>query len=424
MIGGVQSNNNLYNIGNVGIYSQNLVKSALADKNNSWSKVLNGISSIGLNNTPENTINNTTKNTLSFAADNAKNLNGLKNAAYSLSRAANNFGASTLKSSNTDAITTSGTSYSGSTVKYDVTVSNVATQQQQQSQALTSNASSAFGQGKNSFNIQTESGNYAIEFDVSAKDTNLDSLNNIASSINSSKAGITAKVVTEDGKSSLQMTSVETGEKSAFEITSGGSGKDAAAKMELSETQAAQDAKYSVNGQQLTSSSNTVGMPDGRAGTMTFQSAGTANISRAVDASKVVSAAVSFAQSYNSAVKHLASNTGNGAGSARALGMIDGVGRVDDRTYARLSSMGITIDEEGMKVDENKLTKAVQENPSSVKSTLGGYGGVAEKVERGASEAMRVPAATYTDFSKMKVSNSLIDSLLPKQSGLLFDLYR
>ncbi len=426
MIGGVQgsNSNSLFNIGNVGIYSQNLVKSAMAESDGSLSGVMGKIGSLGIGNGYQNQISSTTKNTLSFASENAKNLNGLKNAAYGLSRAATNFGASTLTSTNDKVLTASGTSYSSSTAKYDVTVSQIATQQQQSSQSLSSSAASAFGAGTNSFNIRTDKGSFEINFDVNTTDTNQQAMDKIASSINSSQAGVTAKVVTQDGKSSLQMTSTATGEQSAFSIEAGNTGRDASAALGMKETQAAQNAKYSMNGQQFSSASNTVSMPDGRAGTMTFKGTGSASVSRQVDSSGVVAAAEQFAKSYNTAVEYLAKNPGGGKGTDRALAMIDGVGSSGDRTLARLSSIGITIGEKGMQVDTAKLTKAVQENPSSVKSTLGGYGGVAEKVERGAASAMRIPAATYTDFSKMQVQSGLLSSLMPQSSGFLFDLYR
>ncbi len=426
MISGLQgsSSNGIFNIGNVGIYSQNLVKNAMAESDGSLSGVMSKIGSMGLGDGYQSTIASTTKNTLTFASDNAKNLNGLKNSAYNLSRAATNFGASTLKSTNENVLTASGTSYSNSTAKYDVTVSQIATQQQQSSQAMSQNATSSFGAGTGSFNIQTDKGSFEIKFDINSTDTNQQAMDKIASSINSSQAGVTAKVVTQDGKSSLQMTSTATGEQSTFSIGAGTTGRDASAALGMRETQAAQDAKYSINGQQFSSASNTVSMPDGRAGTMTFKGAGSANVSRQVDASGIVAAAEQFAKSYNKAVEYLAKNPGGGKGTDRALAMIDGMGASGDRTLARLSSMGITIGEKGMQVDTAKLTKAVQENPSSVKSTLGGYGGVAEKVERGAADAMRIPAATYTDFSKMQIQSGLLNSLMPQSAGFLFDLYR
>lgn len=92
-------------------------------------------------------------------------------------------------------------------------------------------------------------------------------------------------------------------------------------------------------------------------------------------------------------------------------------------TYAahRLSALGMSIDENGMMtIDAQKLADAAAKSPANVKSMLTGYGSITEMTQNNASEAMRIPAATYTDFSNMKVSDSVIDMLLPK-TGFLFD---
>jgi flagellar hook-associated protein 2 len=263
---------------------------------------------------------------------------------------------------------------------------------------------------------------------VQSGDTNSDSLNKLAQSINGSKAGVTAKVVSENGKSSLELTSDETGEMSAFTLEDSDSG-GAAEKLSMSVERKAVDANYTVDGKSYSSASNTVTVPNGRGAAMTLQGTGSATLEKGVDASSLVDAAQAFANAYNSTVSHLASGSASGAGVTRALNLVANnrmtqmsVGSYGGYASSRLSAMGITINEDGqMGVDADKLTKAVKDSPATVKSTLSGYGGLAETARDNASKAMSIPAATYTNFSNMGVESSLISALMPK-TGSMFDI--
>lgn len=146
-------------------------------------------------------------------------------------------------------------------------------------------------------------------------------------------------------------------------------------------------------------------------------------------AEDVVSAAENFASAYNNSIRHLTSGKADGAGVSRALDYVSdnrltqgSAAKYGSYSASRLSSMGISIDQDGMmKIDSKKLAAAVEQRPNSVKTALSGYGSVTDTTQDNAARAMNIPAATYTDFSKMKVSNSLIDNLLPK-TGFLFDI--
>lgn len=142
----------------------------------------------------------------------------------------------------------------------------------------------------------------------------------------------------------------------------------------------------------------------------------------------LVASAQNFASAYNKTVSFLTSGLADGEGVSKALSLV-----ADNRmtelsmasygTYAahRLSALGMSIDENGMMtIDAQKLADAAAKSPANVKSMLTGYGSITEMTQNNASEAMRIPAATYTDFSNMKVSDSVIDMLLPK-TGFLFD---
>jgi len=430
MIGSISGSNsyNLYSIGNVRSYASNLVKSYMG--NNNISGLLGSSSSIyNYYNSYQSTTNNALLSNTQFSSKNISNLNMLKSASSALNSASRALGsgAASLVSSDNKVVSSKATYYSGRDMSFDVTVSSLATQQQSKSAALSSSADSVFSMGSNSFTLQTEEGSFNVDFSINSTDTNQDALNTIAKAVNSSKAGVTASVETKDSKSSLVLTSDETGEQSAFTVEAA-AGFDTAEKLGMTVATEAADAQYSVNGKDYTSASNTVSIPDGRGATMTFEGEGSAKLTSGVDASKVVAAAQNFATAYNATISHLMSGSANGAGVQKALNLISdnrmtagSIASYGGYAGARLSAMGISIDQDGMmQVDTEKLTQAVQKSPGTVQSALSGYGSLTDTTSNNADRAMRIPSATYTDFSKMQVQNSLINMLMP-QTGFLFD---
>ncbi|HBU13382.1 MAG TPA: hypothetical protein DEB31_11895 [Clostridiales bacterium] len=380
------------------------------------------------NTTASGTTQNTLKSTMAFARQNTSNLSLLKSMAGALSSAAKSMGSSTLQSSNNSVVTAQASLYGKSNMSFDIGVNNLAASQQSKSASFNSSATSSFGLGNQSFALETEQGNYSIDFTVQAGDTNEDSLNAIAGQINESDANVSAKVTTSNGQSTLELTSNDTGELSYFQL-SDESGGNAAARLDMQVTQEGQDASYSINGQGFTSDTNTVSIPGGRGAQMTLTGTGEATLQKATDASGVVSAAKSFASAYNNAVSFLASGNADGAGVTRALGLVTNnrmtamsAASFGTGASARLSAMGISINQDGMmQVDEEKLTAAAQESPNTVRDALAGYGGMASTAESNAAQAMRIPAATYTNFSNMGVESGLINALMPK-TGFLFDI--
>lgn len=156
------------------------------------------------------------------------------------------------------------------------------------------------------------------------------------------------------------------------------------------------------------------------------------NVTSSSGQDALVSAAENFASAYNRTMGHLTSGGATGAGVDRAIGYVGDNGMtamsIANRggyayASARMANMGITIDDDGkMQVDAGKLKQAATESPATVKSMLVGYGSISETTMQNADKAMRIPAATYTDFSQMKVSDSLLSALLPT-TGSLFDFY-
>ncbi|MDL2237794.1 flagellar filament capping protein FliD [Christensenellaceae bacterium OttesenSCG-928-K19] len=151
------------------------------------------------------------------------------------------------------------------------------------------------------------------------------------------------------------------------------------------------------------------------------------------DSEKIVKAAEAFAGAYNKAVGHLTNGSADGAGVSKALGYIAN-NRMTQMSMAnyggfaasRLQSMGISIDDDGMmQIDAEKLTAAFEKSPSQVKGALSVYGSLSDDMITNVDKALRIPAATYTNFSNMKVENSLLNALFSSGSsakaGSLFD---
>jgi len=162
----------------------------------------------------ENMKASTSKSTMAYAQENAKNLSNLKSASYSLSNAARSLGTTTLGSTDNKVATAEASYYSRNNgIGYEVSVQNLAGGQQSASASFDPKAQSDFDTGMNSFMINTDEGSYQIDFEVQTTDTNLDTLNNIAQSINKSDAGVTAQVVNDSGRNSLVLASKGTGVK-------------------------------------------------------------------------------------------------------------------------------------------------------------------------------------------------------------------
>jgi flagellar hook-associated protein 2 len=225
--------------------------------------------------------------------------------------------------------TVSGTAAPGS---YSVVVSSIA---QAQAAASAPLASTSTVVGTGTLTIQlgtyTTAGNtttFAAQSGSNPVNITIDASNNtlggIASAINGASAGVTASVVTDNSGSRLVLSSSTTGTPNGFMMTvADGDGNNtdmtglsqlafdgtaaAGAGKNLTQTQAAADAKYSINGLSLTSSTNsittaisglTLNLTQAPASGSTLQ----AQVTVGTDSTAVTGSVNSFVQSYNSLV--------------------------------------------------------------------------------------------------------------------------
>ncbi len=219
-----------------------------------------------------------------------------------------------------------------------------------------------------------------------AQTITLDSTNNtldgIASAINSLDAGVNAAVITDSSGSRLSLVGSSSG--LANEITADGSGvtDHNGNALSFTETQAAGDASYKLDGIQLSSASNTVSTA---LTGITFQLLGTSSstvtLQVANDTAGMSSALSAFVTSYNTLASALAAQeTKSSSGSVPPLFGDQTVSQLQSQLAtafafatgntgrtSNLAQLGISVGTDGqLSLDTNALSTALSSNFSGV----------------------------------------------------------
>lgn len=221
------------------------------------------------------------------------------------------------------------------------------------------------------------------------------SLQDLRDAINSAGIGLSANVINDGTTDRLIVSSTETGAEQAFSIDgiglayapdAAGAEGDAAYQLE-----AAQDASITVDGLNLTRSSNTINdVIDGVTLTLTAESSSTNTLKVATDFASARSAIDAFVTAYNGLATGLTDSLKynaesgeaallNGDSTARAVqaqlrsivgGAFNGMGGVD-----RLADIGITFQLNGtLSVDSTKLNAALENPDLDVATFFAGNG--------------------------------------------------
>ena len=278
---------------------------------------------------------------------------------------------------------------------YQIEVDQLATAQKQVSAGFAS-ASSTVGSGTLTFS--TASGSFSVAVGAS------DSLSTIVSNINgaSGNSSVQASVINVDNgsggtTSKIVFTSMQTGSANAVTVTaadSDGNNTDASglsqlASNNLTQVAAAQDAKILVDGQQVTSATNTISsVITGLTLNLTQAQVGTpTTVTVATDYSPLTSALQTLVTQYNAYQTTYGSltsydSTSNTAGpllgdatansTNNALRSIFGNNiSTGSATVQNLADLGLEIDQNGvMSLDTSKLNSALQADPTAVKNLL------------------------------------------------------
>jgi len=266
---------------------------------------------------------------------------------------------------------------------FSVGVTTLAKAQATTSAAVTPSGSAV---GAGTLKLALGSGSFV---DIEVSDT--DTVANVASTINGAGAGVTATVLTDASGDRLMLRSSKTGLEAAFtlSVTSDADGKDADAAglsrlvVGSTTTQAAADAKATVNGVTVTSASNVF---ENTVAGVTFtalkETTTPAEITIAKDLSKVKTNIETFVKAYNEINKAINEATKYDA-STKTAGLLQGDSTVlglqsalrgilqsgtSGGAFSRLSDIGITQQLGGeLTIDSAKLDAALL-NPDDLKN--------------------------------------------------------
>jgi flagellar hook-associated protein 2 len=304
----------------------------------------------------------------------------------------------TIASATTDSTAVPGT--------YSLEVQNLATSASLSSQAYVGGSSAVVGSGTLTIAVGSASTSITIG------STN-DTLAGIAAAINSASnnPGVTASVITTSAGARLVISGTSTGAANAITVTqSGGDGGlsslvyDPADNVtNLTQTQAAQDANFTINGYPATSANNVVtGAITGVTLDLTATSAADTptTLSIAADPSTASTSIGTFVTAVNGVLTAIQTLTGYDA-STQTAGPLNGNATLESFQnqletildtvklgnntggVASLSDLGITADANTGQLDTNSttLTNALTSNLAAVGNLLGGTNGIATQID-------------------------------------------
>ncbi len=280
--------------------------------------------------------------------------------------------ASTTAASSNDNVVTASASSGAAAGTYTVTVNSLATTSAYDTDPL-STSDTTFGTGQ--FTLQVGSGTPVTVTVDSSNDT----LNGLASYINSQDYGVTASVVTDANGARLSLVSDTSGAPGNITISGNTTG------LTFNQTATGANSSITVDGISLNTTSNTVtgAIPD-----VTLDLEGTstspATITVSADQNQVSSAVNDFVDAYNAVID--AVNTQftytSGASSQPPLFADASLQQVQQELYNdidysisgndgynTLASLGITVQSNGtLEVDSGTLDNAVSSDPSAVQN--------------------------------------------------------
>jgi flagellar hook-associated protein 2 len=282
-------------------------------------------------------------------------------------------------------------------------VNNLATAATLTSQAFAGGSSAVVGSGTLTIAV----GGNSTSINIDSSD---DTLGAIASAINSAanNPGVTASVISTSSGGRLVLTGSATGAENSITVTqSGGDGGLASLVYDpandvtnLTQTQAAQNASYSINGYAASSATNVVeNAISGVTLTLTGQSAANTPTTLTIspDSSAAQTSVSTFVTALNGVLSSIQSLTGYNATTETAGALngdptiqsfenqlyqiLDEVQSSNSSGVQSLADLGITADADGnYDTNTDTLGNALSSNLSGVQSLLGGTNGLATQL--------------------------------------------
>lgn len=310
--------------------------------------------------------------------------------------------------------------WSGSTDGLSVQIEQLASGQSNKGTALQASAKAGTGYHKFSIEIGGKTHNFTVS--TNSADTNQSMQEKMAAAINAAGIGVTATVDKDSGKgtSALNLQSAGTGDnsKNVFRIKDI-SGSAVAMTGAGNTVQEAQDAKYSVNGERRSSSTNDVTLATGISATLkkAGEEAVTVSSKSGYDVEATKAGVQALVDSYNS-LYSAAVNNSSDSKSMKLFSELVGV----SKTYkSSLENIGIGFGSDGKMITNDKILTSAIENGSVSRffeSTGGKNYGFASRISQVADKAKN-NTASY--ISKSSFSDSLFDfdTYLSVYSGAL-----
>jgi flagellar hook-associated protein 2 len=303
------------------------------------------------------------------------------------------FSARTVNSSDTDILnaTATGTAVGGS---YKIEVTQLASALKASSGAF-EKSSTAVGTGTLSITV----GDKTMDLSIDSKNNSLASIRDAINKA-SDNPGVSATIVNGTDGAHLVLSGTRTGAANGFTITSsGGDGGLAALNYDASASTGnglsvitdAADSLYTIDGLAANSAGNSISDAIGGL-TLNLTAVGTSTVTVANDPSKATSALTNLVSTYNSFVgiyqnltKYDTTTGTAGAmiGDATLNGINSTLARIvgGSANGSSLSSIGISLQVDGtLKLDNDKLTKALADGGKQVSDLFGGDNGFSKQL--------------------------------------------
>lgn len=306
------------------------------------------------------------------AINNINNLLGsLETTVQALQDPLGGLAATTATSSNSNVLTAT-TTAGADAGSHTVLVNSLATTSSYDTAALAS-GTSTFATGQ--FTLQVGSGSPVT---ITVDSTN-DTLNTLASYINSQDDGVTASVINDASGARLALVSNTSGAPGDLTISGNTTG------LTFTKTSTGSNSSLTVDGVPLNTTSNTVtGVIPGVTLELTGTSTNPVSLTVGADTQKVSTAIGNFVSAYNSLIQAVNAQFTytQGASSQPPLLSDVALGQVQQRLYrdvnyaisgnngmTSLASLGITMQSDGtLQVDNEKLDAALSSNSASVQN--------------------------------------------------------
>lgn len=279
-------------------------------------------------------------------------------------------------SSDSSSVSVSATS-TATAANYSVQVTKLAQPQIQASAAYAAGSTASVGTN-GTFKVSfADAAKPPLELTLSSSTT----LSGLKDQINAANKGVSASIVSDASGARLVLSSGTTGNTGAMTIS--GTGDFAALAAGMSVKQAAQNAEATVNGIDVTSTTNTLnGVADGVTITLSKVTTSAVNLSVGADTAGIKKNINSFVSAYNDLAKYIAQQTKydestKKAGALQAdrptltlqsnlRALVTGTSSASS-TYKQLSDIGLEMQKDGtLKVNDTKLSAALKNNLGEV----------------------------------------------------------